>query len=230
MDLVNTKNEYSFDPTPKLKSNPIPLTFVSFNRVDDKCFYCGEEYFYNINYGQSYCKKCLSRYISETTDIKSYLDVYIENLKYDKYELRFRQIPYNAYFYEVDSCKLCGKLFCKCTKEFILCSDCYRISFEWIESTLTKKLIPIIYLPWWNNHDKCRVCSSKLKFTSDCQKYCKYCHIFYTGCRYCLTTNVIFGLTDQSQCKKCRRVTSIDITNISSGNSDLDDFLFNTTS
>ncbi|RIA90656.1 hypothetical protein C1645_769453, partial [Glomus cerebriforme] len=56
-----------------------------------------------------------------------------------------------------------------------------------------------------------------------------YCHIFYTGCRYCLTTNVIFGLTDQSQCKKCKRIQNIihDITYISSGNSDLDDFLLN---
>ncbi|RIA84025.1 hypothetical protein C1645_832888 [Glomus cerebriforme] len=57
---------------------------------------------------------------------------------------------------------------------FILCSDCYRISFE-----------------------------------------------FNTGCRYCLTTNVIFGLTNQSQCKKCNRITSIilDIADFSSGNS-----------
>ncbi len=28
-----------------------------------------------------------------------------------------------------------------------LCSDCYQISSGWIESTLLKKHIPILYLP-----------------------------------------------------------------------------------
>ena len=38
----------------------------------------------------------------------------------------------------------------------------------------------------------------------------------------------IFGFSDKSQCKKCKRIlsTTIDVTSISSGNSDLDDFLF----
>src|SRR5579862_4989816 len=62
-------------------------------------------------------------------------------------------------------------------------------------------------------------------FTSDCQKYCANCYIFYTGCRYCLTSNIIFGPANQSQCKKCKR--TYDITNIFSGNSYLDDFLVN---
>ncbi|RIA81102.1 hypothetical protein C1645_881781 [Glomus cerebriforme] len=233
MDLLS---EYlgrnSFDPTPKLKSSPIPITFVSFNLVDDKCFYCGEGYSYGFLYDQKFCKKCLSRYISDITDIHTYLDVYLDEGFYmecdecDKQEisgtkepqknikncctnclkfLLFKQIPYNPYFSVNKNCELCGKLLYKFVidkSEFILCSDCYRISFEWIESTLTKKLIPIIYLPCWDNYNYCEVCSSKLKFTSDCQKYCMYCHIFYTGCRYCLTTNVIFGLMNQSQCKK----------------------------
>ena len=111
----------------------------------------------------------------------------------------------------------------------ILCSDCYLISIGCIESTLTKKPIPIIYLPWWETTSSCGACRLKLKFTSDCQKYCENCHIFYTGCRYCLTTNIIFGFTNQSQCKKCKRVSSInfDIAKFSSGNSVLDDFLVN---
>ncbi|RIA90652.1 hypothetical protein C1645_769448, partial [Glomus cerebriforme] len=69
------------------------------------------------------------------------------------------------------------------------------------------------------------ICYVKLKFTSDCQKHCANCYIFYTGCRYCLTTNVIFGPADQSQCTKCKRITSI--TNISSRNELIDEFLFN---
>src|SRR5205823_8043514 len=112
------------------------------------------------------------------------------------------------------------------TKWFKLCSDCYLISTGYVESTLTKKPIPIIYLPWWNATSRCNACRLKLKFTSDCQKYCENCLIFYTGCRYCLTTNIIFGFTNQSQCKKCKRVSSI-ISKIDSGNNVLDDFLVN---
>ncbi|PKY51394.1 hypothetical protein RhiirA4_468404 [Rhizophagus irregularis] len=41
----------------------------------------------------------------------------------------------------------------------------------------------------------------QIKFTSDCQKYCENCLIFYIGCRYCLMTNIICGITSQSQYK-----------------------------
>ncbi|POG64416.1 kinase-like domain-containing protein, partial [Rhizophagus irregularis DAOM 181602=DAOM 197198] len=63
-------------------------------------------------------------------------------------------------------------------------------------------------------------CYSELKFTSDCQKYCGNCYLFYVGCRYCLTTNIFFGPTDQSKCKKCKRISLI------SGCIGLDDFIF----
>ncbi|GBC17479.2 kinase-like domain-containing protein [Rhizophagus irregularis DAOM 181602=DAOM 197198] len=68
------------------------------------------------------------------------------------------------------------------------------------------------------------MCSLELTFTSDCQKYCTSCLIFYTGCRYCLTTNIIFGLTGQTHCKKCKRISLI-IDNVV--DRDLADFLFN---
>src|SRR5688572_30893121 len=70
-------------------------------------------------------------------------------------------------------------------------------------------------------------CHLKLKFISNCQKWCSSCYIIYTGCRYCLITNIIFGLSDRSQCIKCKRILSIliDIKNISSGNIDIDAFL-----
>src|ERR1700733_3836585 len=86
MELVNTNYcESSFDPTPKLKSSPVPILFVSFNWVDDKCIYCGEEYiktpfYFYENYvkrNQKYCKKCLSSYLTNITDINTYLDVYL---------------------------------------------------------------------------------------------------------------------------------------------------------
>ncbi|UZN99157.1 uncharacterized protein OCT59_000437 [Rhizophagus irregularis] len=111
----------------------------------------------------------------------------------------------------------------------------YQISSGWVESTLTKKSIPILYLPWWDSHNQCAVCDKELKYIhqeskSYCQKWCSCCFTIYTGCRYCLTTNIIFGIADQSQCKKCKRTSfiNINITNISSGNFIIDKFLDST--
>jgi len=110
-----------------------------------------------------------------------------------------------------------------------LCSDCYLISSGWVESTLAKKPIPILYLPWWDSyHIYCISCNKNLSFVSDCQKWCSDCYLIYTGCRYCLTTNIIFGPTNQSQCRKCKRISfiNIDITNISSGDHSVDEILY----
>ncbi|CAB5186029.1 unnamed protein product [Rhizophagus irregularis] len=266
--MENTDDEYSFDLTPKLKSSPIKILFVSFNESDKKCIYCGEEYIKTIFCRQKYCKKCASCYITDIKYNNIYLDLnlYIENLKCCENErsgtyepqniqeccrncleiLYFKQIPVrysykskyrNLYENTIESeknCRLCGKSLYKGKninemERFKLCSNCYLISFGCVKSTLTEKSIPIIYLPWWHNKSYCEACKKTLTFISDCQKYCTNCLIFYTGCRYCLTTNVIFGPTIQSQCKKCKRVSSIDFDNtkISIGNSDLDDFLSN---
>src|SRR5688572_26805684 len=93
--------------------------------------------------------------------------------------LCFKQIPKNRiYGYKNDNlinnvviseknCKLCGKAFHKTFDKFALCSDCYVISSGYTESTLTKKPIPIIYLPWWYNLPNCEACYSKLKFTTE---------------------------------------------------------------
>ncbi|UZO14682.1 uncharacterized protein OCT59_006133 [Rhizophagus irregularis] len=274
MELVNV-NDNSFDPTPKLKSSPIPILFVSFNEKDDNCFHCGEKYVELSFCRKKYCKKCFSHYITYIDDINTYLDVYFTmNIKCSEHEtsnlkksqniqeycrnfldiLYFKQIPteylinYDFDFYygsfnnklyvnvieSVNYCKLCKKSLYQGTDtivmhSFKLCSDCYLISSEWIESTLTKKPIPITYLPWWDNTSCCGVCNSKLKIISECQKCCIKCLTVYIGCRYCLTTNIIFGLTNQSKCKKCKRVSSIilDIMCINTGNSYLDDFILN---
>jgi hypothetical protein len=115
----------------------------------------------------------------------------------------------------IKDCKLCGKLIYQLDDiddidyiddiEFKLCSYCYQISSEWVESTLTKNVIPVLYLPWWDAYVYCVACNYILEFKSNCQKLCSYCRIIYTGCRYCLTTNIIIGITDQSQCKKCKK-------------------------
>ena len=89
MELVNTIYcESSFDPTPKLKSSPVPILFFSFNWEDDKCIYCGEEYIltpfyfyeechFGIKRHQKYCKKCLLSYLTNITDKNTYMDAII---------------------------------------------------------------------------------------------------------------------------------------------------------
>ncbi|RIA91091.1 hypothetical protein C1645_132552 [Glomus cerebriforme] len=96
---LNKNNENSFDPTPKLKSSPIPITFVSFNRCDYNCNYCGEEYTETVfgNYLQKYCKNCLSRYITDITDNDTYLDVYFytKTLECNEHEISGTKEPQN---------------------------------------------------------------------------------------------------------------------------------------
>ncbi|UZO14618.1 uncharacterized protein OCT59_006071 [Rhizophagus irregularis] len=259
MKIVNSNDENFFDPTPRLKSSPIPIKFISFNGNDKNCIYCGEIYIDTLFCWQKYCKKCLSRYINDITDNNIYLDVYIytNDIECSEHEISRTKVPqsiqeccgncvsilcfkqvkfmyyditdknistlYNKVIESERNCKLCGKSLYQGTdkwimKEFKLCSDCYIISSELIESTLVKKQISILYLPWWHADSRCNLCNSELTFTSDCQKYCVDCFIFYVGCRYCLITNILFGPTDQSQCKKCKRISPI--------NRDFDDFLF----
>ncbi|PKY25343.1 kinase-like protein [Rhizophagus irregularis] len=259
MEIVNTNDENSFDPTPRLKSSPIQIKFISFNVNDENCVYCGEKYIKALLSYQYYCQKCLSRYINDITENDIYLDVhYTMDLECSEHEISRTKIPqsiqeccgncvrilcykqtngyiselgldendltlYNKVIESEKNCKLCGKSIYQGIYEWYisvkLCSDCYLISSGLIESTLVKKKISILYLPWWHNNCRCNVCNSELTFTSDCQKYCANCFIFYVGCRYCLTTNILFGPTDQSQCKKCKRISPI--------NSGIDDFLFN---
>ncbi|GES92496.1 kinase-like domain-containing protein [Rhizophagus clarus] len=132
--------------------------------------------------------------------------------------LQFSQIGYrtfNKYFksykkqYRIIKCNLCGH-----ETKSSLCPKCYLISSEWIESISNKKPIPIVYLPQWVASIHCTICNQSLILISDCQKWCPRCFITYIGCRYCLTTNIIFGITEQSKCRKCRRVTIIHIKNI----------------
>src|SRR5579859_4102897 len=77
MELVNENDDF-FDPTPRLKSSPIPIMFVPFNICDNNCIYCGEKYTEILFCGrQKYCKKCLLHYITNITDFNIYLDIHL---------------------------------------------------------------------------------------------------------------------------------------------------------
>ena len=49
----------SFDPTPRLKSSPVPVLFLPFKNSEKKCNYCGNEYSVTLEFRQKYCKNCL---------------------------------------------------------------------------------------------------------------------------------------------------------------------------
>ncbi|PKY59770.1 hypothetical protein RhiirA4_482787 [Rhizophagus irregularis] len=218
MGIILTSIKNFFEPTSKLKSSPIQISFVPFNINKSVCD-CGNVYSETILL-QKFCKNCLFVYIKNIKNFDAYLDIHYkkhlgieEQFEILSEGLYFKQIITNhsLLFYDklYETCELCGHKYYG-----IICSVCYLISFTWVDTTST---IPILYLPWWDTHNQCIVCDSELEFKSNCQKWCSNCLIIYTGCRYCLTTNIIFGITNQSQCRKCKRILSIDI-NISTDN------------
>src|SRR5947207_11269653 len=73
---MNTSNN-SFDPTPRLKSSPVPVSFIPFKNNENNCNYCGNKYSKTLDFKQKYCKNCLFWYIKYTTGNNQYLDVYI---------------------------------------------------------------------------------------------------------------------------------------------------------
>ncbi|CAB5209773.1 unnamed protein product [Rhizophagus irregularis] len=200
---MNSKN--SFDPTPRLISSPIQIWFFPFS-IDKEFCDCGNAYS-NIRLFQKYCKNCSSEYIKIITNFNAYLDIYDgsgkQNITLENSS--FKQIV-NKNSSSIKCLNYCK--FCCYERSAIICSVCYLISFTWIEFTST---FPVLHLPWWDTHGQCIVCNSKLISKSNCQKWCSYCIIIYTGCRYCLTTNIIFGITKNSQCKKCKRLSFINI-------------------
>src|ERR1043166_3279824 len=84
MGLVNANDENSFDPTPKLKSSPIPILFVPFNKWDENCFHCGNEYAETL---YLYCETRLSRYITEID-----MSIYTTNLEFSNHEMRDKEL------------------------------------------------------------------------------------------------------------------------------------------
>jgi hypothetical protein len=212
----------------------IPIMFIPFNSNEENCYYCKRKY-NCISFEQKYCKYCLSIYIKHTESNNIDVRIGTKNTLCDKHEPR----TLNFYTENIQEwCNYCSEISCfrqMVTKsrfnaynydsknQKIIKIDYSQIFIESIESSLIKEPIPILYLPWWDAHYQCFVCNSQLELKSNSQKWCSNCFIIYVGCRYCLTTNLIFGITNQSQCKKCKRILfiTIDI----SGNDIIDKFL-----
>src|SRR5688572_9312959 len=73
--IINTNNENSSDPTPKLKSSSVPILFIPFNENENKCSNCNNEYSRTLLFCQKYCKNCLFWHVKYTTGANTYLDV-----------------------------------------------------------------------------------------------------------------------------------------------------------
>src|SRR5688500_531888 len=78
MELIGTKGKSSFDPTPKLKSNPVPILFFPFNGEKDCCDCCASIYSKTPS-RQKYCKNCLFDYLNNLIDNNIYLDAIYTN-------------------------------------------------------------------------------------------------------------------------------------------------------
>src|SRR2546429_2394124 len=112
MELIINNSENYFDPTPKLKSSPVPISFIPFDQYAHKCSYCGNSYSRTLLFKQNYCKNCLLLYIKNTTDNEIYLDVYIStnNTRCSEHEA-----TRNANFCTrniQEWCKYCSEILC----------------------------------------------------------------------------------------------------------------------
>ncbi|UZN99214.1 uncharacterized protein OCT59_000494 [Rhizophagus irregularis] len=236
---MNTKNNsYSFC-RPRLDSSPVPVLFIPFKNNEKKCSYCGIEYSKTLKFEQKYCKNCLFRYIKYMENDVC-LNKYVSTSNTHQC-IKHKAIKNNFCATNIqERCEHFSEIlyFTHLIPNTSSLNNCTELDFgkHYFESILTKKSIQILYLSWWDNFDKCVVCLQELKYIHQesvpyyqkwCQKWCSNCFIIYTGCRHCLTTNIIFGITSQSQCKNCERISfiNVDITNINSENCIVDDFI-----
>ncbi|POG67176.1 hypothetical protein GLOIN_2v1650189, partial [Rhizophagus irregularis DAOM 181602=DAOM 197198] len=174
------------------------------------CNYCGDKYSVTLKFKQKYCKNCLFLYIKDTKGNDTYLDTYIitNNAQCIKHEVNrnnfntmniqewceycsevsyFRQVipntlSFNNYCtHKKIDCELCDKQWSSYLSKHG--QDCYQIFSGWVESTLIRASISILYLPWWDNCNKCSFCELDLKYIlhqeseSYYQKWCSKCYV-----------------------------------------------------
>jgi hypothetical protein len=178
MEFANTNDENSFDPTPRLKSSPIPIKFIPFNDYDNKCIYCKENYIRTLFCEtQKYCKKCLSSYINDISDNNNtYLDVYYTmDLKCDEHEISRTKVPQSIQ----ECCKNC--LIILCFNQISGISNNY-INHSYFGCKFTS---------YYNNlivkEKNCNLCGKSLYQGTDLNviekfKLCSDCYLISSGC------------------------------------------------
>ncbi|RGB31122.1 hypothetical protein C1646_764440 [Rhizophagus diaphanus] len=239
---MNAKN-ISFDfYGPKLDPShpiPVPVLFKPFKNNEKKCNYCGIEYSKTLKFEQKYCKNCLLRYVKYmdndvclnkyvstsnthqcikhkatrdyfcTTSIQEWYEYCSEILYFTHLIPNTSSIKNYSLLSHIKSYSASRTIYSTKRSENITFKlieygqeHLYIIYSEWVNSIFTKGFIQILNLSWWDNFDK-----------------------------FCLTTNIIFGITSQSQCKNCKRISfiNVDIINIDSKNCIVDDFILTIT-
>ncbi|UZO03533.1 uncharacterized protein OCT59_023940 [Rhizophagus irregularis] len=181
-------NENSFKPS-------LPIMFIPFNNNEDECHYCNRKYDKLDSFEPKFCHYCLRFHINFIAKNIKYTikDMYICDIintcKHKRQE--WCEICTTILFFDIivinytknnrfcdyeniiesrKDCKLCGKLIYEQTSidsEYKLCSNCYKISFECVKSTLIEKAILILYLLWWDAYNQCIVCNKLLEFEAD---------------------------------------------------------------
>ncbi|PKC65088.1 hypothetical protein RhiirA1_461513 [Rhizophagus irregularis] len=113
----------------------MPIMLIPFNNNEDQCYFCENIY-------------------SETLFKQKYCDfAYIVT--------NHQQFDFSNKDYSIEkNCRLFRELVYKqnVREEFRLYSNCYSISFEFIESTLVKNHhVPVLHLPWWDAYNGCMI-------------------------------------------------------------------------
>src|SRR4051812_43296865 len=131
MELILANNNH-YEPTPRLKSSPIQISFVLFNTNENIKCDCGHIYSQTLFF-QFYCRNCLLVYMENITNFDTYLDIHNNINKHsdklnieEQYEewfrnLCFKQIVTNKLLYseKYNLCNLCDYSYCG-----MVCSKC----------------------------------------------------------------------------------------------------------
>lgn len=72
-------NENSFNPTLKLKSSPVPILFIPFNKSEEICNFCENKFSETSYFHQKFCKNCLSKYLED-------YNVNVRNIEYNEFK------------------------------------------------------------------------------------------------------------------------------------------------
>ncbi|GES91789.1 kinase-like domain-containing protein [Rhizophagus clarus] len=213
----------------RLKSSSVPVLFIPFKNNEEKCNYCGTEYAKTLEFEQKYCKNCLFWYIKYEGDNITCLEKYVITKKTQCIEHKAARDGLCATDTQEWSEYDCPEIlyFTHLIPNTSSLNNYLRSSFS-ETFDINNKIIEEYRSFYLSEHElKYIHQESASHYQKWCQKWCSQCFIIYTGCRYCLTTNIIFGIANQSRCRNCKSISliNIDTTNIASENYIIDDFV-----